>query len=81
MSMIVILIHANMEVLVMIWLMTSVAHVHMELLDFSVKSTSMNASMVPAIMEELVLTKLEAMNANVDQDMLGHDVRVMSMNV
>ena len=70
-----------MVVLVMIWLMTSVAHALMELLDYSVKSTSMNASMEPAIMEELVWTKLEAMNANVDQDMLGQDVRVMSMNV
>ena len=70
-----------MVALVTIWLMTSAAHAHMELLDFFVKSMSMNVSMELAIMEELVWTKLEAMNANVDQDMLGQDVRVMSMNV
>ena len=70
-----------MVAFVMIWLMTSAAHAHMELLDFFVKSMSMNVSMELAIMEELVWTKLEAMSVNVDLDMLAQNVRVMLMNV
>ena len=53
---------------------------HMELLDFFVKSMSMNVSMELAIMEVLVLTRLEVMNANAVQVTLGQGVRVTSMN-
>ncbi len=81
MSMIVIQILVKMAALAMIWLMTSVVHALMELLDCFVKSMSMNVSMELVIMEVHVWTKLEAMSADVDQDMWGQDVRVMLMNV